>query len=399
MKKWIFLGFILFVTVSGTVHAEQQTLLQGGIEESGWYGGPVLKLGSINDYLSMFVGYSGAWVMNRRLSIGGGGYFLISDVYFSGNKLNMGYGGLEVGYTVNPDALVHFTFGSLIGGGGVELMGVGREAFFIFEPAAGLEINVTKFLRLDAGVTYRLVSGVTHVSGLSDAALSGFTGEIALKFGFSGVRGSGRKITEARDLPEFDGIEFKGNGKVYVSQGTVQSVSITADDNVIDELKTEVRDGVLTISADKWIMDDSSAEYDIVVADIRNISVSGMGELRSRDTLKAEAIDLRLSGIGDVSLSLDADILNTRISGTGDMKLDGKARHHEIRISGVGELDAYDLITESAVLDISGAGDCKINVQEELVVDISGAGDVTYKGNPRISIKHLSMAASFKESD
>ena len=58
------------------------------------------------------------------------------------------------------------------------------------------------------------------------------------------------------------------------------------------------------------------------------------------------------------------------------MKLYGKSRHHEIKISGVGELDAYDLITENAILDISGAGDCKIHVLEELTVDISEADDV-----------------------
>lgn len=276
---------------------------------------------------------------------------------------------------------------------------MGQEAFFTFEPAVGLELNVTKYFRLNAGVSYRLVSGITHVSGISDAALSGFTGEIALKFGFSGVAGSGRKITETRELAEFDSIRFKGNGRVYLSQGATQSVSITADDNIMDELKTDVRDGVLTISAAKWVLDKDSVRYDIVVTDIREISVSGMGELKSKDTILAEELDLRFSGVGDLSISLEADILNTKISGAGDLKLDGKVRHHEIEISGVGELDAYDLITESATLDISGAGDCKIHVTEELTVDISGAGDVKYKGDPRITVEHLSMAASFEKKD
>ncbi|UCB45107.1 MAG: DUF2807 domain-containing protein [Spirochaetota bacterium] len=399
MRKWIFLCLILFFIISVSVHAEQQTLLQGVIEESGWYGGPVLKLGSINNYISAFLGYRGAWVMNRSFSVGGGGYFLVSDVYFSGNKLNMGYGGLEVGYIINPDALVHFTVGSLIGGGGVELMSVGQEAFFALEPRVGLELNITKFFRLNAGASYRLVSGITHVTGLSDAALSGFTGEIALNFGFSGVAGSGKKITETRELAEFDSIKFRGNGKINLSQGSVQSVTITADDNIIDELKTDVRHGVLTISADKWVMNESDVEYDIVVTDIREISVSGMGKVKSIDTLRVEELGLRLSGIGDISISVEAEVLNSKISGAGDLKLDGKVRHHEIEISGAGELDAYDLITESAILDISGAGDCKIHVTGELTVDISGAGDVKYKGDPRVIIEHLSMAASLTARD
>lgn len=399
MKKWIFFCFVFLFIISGTVQAEQQTLLKGVIEESGLYGGPVIKMGSINNYFSTFIGYRGAWVVNRRFSIGGGGYFLITNVYFSENKLNMGYGGLEVGYIINPDALVHFTVGSLIGGGGVELVGVGQEAFFTIEPGVDLELNVTKYFRLNAGASYRLVSGITHVSGINDAALSGFNGEIALKFGFSGVTGSGRKITGTRDLPEFDSIRFKGNGKVYLSQGTAQSVTITADENIMGELRTEVRDGVLTISAEKWVMDESSVEYDIVVTDIKEISVSGLGEFHSKDTIKVDELALRLSGVGDLSLSLDVNVLKTKISGTGDMKLEGKAVYHEMKISGVGDLNAYDLVTESATLDISGAADCKIHVLEELTVDISGAGDVKYKGDPRVTIEHLSIAASLKKRD
>ena len=124
-----------------------------------------------------------------------------------------------------------------------------------------------------------------------------------------------------------------------------------------------------------------------------------MGKVKSIDTLRVEELGLRLSGIGDISLSVEAEVLNSKISGAGDLKLDGKVRHHEIEISGAGELDAYDLITESAILDISGAGDCKIHVTEELTVDVSGAGDVKYKGDPSIIIEHLSMAASLTARD
>jgi hypothetical protein len=403
MKKRRSLIFSLFVAVimisAGLLYADQQTLLQGVIQESGWYGGPVLKVGGINNSPAVFVGYRGGWVINRTLSLGGGGYGLVSDLYFSGNKLKMGYGGLELEYKINPDALVHFTIHSLLGFGGLELMGVGQESFFTFEPGAGIELNVAQFFKVNAGVSYRLVSGANQVAGISDANLSGLTGELALMFGFSGIMGSGRKISEIRDLPDFHSIDFRGNGKILIGQGERQSVTIRADDNVMDKLRTEVSDGRLEISAEKWVVDESSVLYDIVVTDIREISISGMGEIEGRDTIGAEQLTLRLRGTGEITLALDAQRLMSTISGTGEMRLEGTAEEHDIDIKGVGELHAYDLAVRSARVVITGAGECKVNVIDDLTVDISGAGSVLYKGDPNVTVEHLSIAGDLERKD
>ena len=113
----------------------------------------MVRIGGINNGAAVFVGYRGGWVINRTFSLGGGGYGLISDVYFSGNKLKMGYGGLDLEYKINPDEIVHFTVRSLIGLGGIELMGVGQESFFVHEPGVNQELNVTSFFKLNGGVS------------------------------------------------------------------------------------------------------------------------------------------------------------------------------------------------------------------------------------------------------
>ena len=399
-RRSIMILFVcVFVGSGGLIHAEENTLLEGVIQESGWYGGPVVKIGDINNTLAAFVGYRGGWVINRTFSLGGGGYGLISDVYFSGNKLKMGYGGLDLEYKINSDEIVHFAVRSLIGLGGIELMGVGQESFFVLEPGVNLELNVTSFFKLSGGVSYRFVSGVNNVPGVSDSSLGGLAAEIALIFGFSGLAGSGKKITETRDLPSFHSINFRGNGKVVLSQGEHQEVTVRADDNIIDKLRTEVSDGRLVISADKWVMDESDAVYDITVTDIREISLSGMGELESREAIRAKDLKIRLSGTGEISLDLEAENVMTKISGTGEIELKGQAETHDIAISGVGELRGYDFAVRNTRVDISGAGKCSINVIDTLAVDISGAGSVQYRGEPAVTVEHLSVAGSLRKKD
>ena len=359
----------------------------------------MVRIGGINNGAAVFVGYRGGWVINRTFSLGGGGYGLISDVYFSGNKLKMGYGGLDLEYKINSDEIVHFAVRSLIGLGGIELMGVGQESFFVLEPGVNLELNVTSFFKLSGGVSYRFVSGVNNVPGVSDSSLGGLAAEIALIFGFSGLAGSGKKITETRDLPSFHSINFRGNGKVVLSQGEHQEVTVRADDNIIDKLRTEVSDGRLVISADKWVMDESDAVYDITVTDIREISLSGMGELESREAIRAKDLKIRLSGTGEISLDLEAENVMTKISGTGEIELKGQAETHDIAISGVGELRGYDFAVRNTRVDISGAGKCSINVIDTLAVDISGAGSVQYRGEPAVTVEHLSVAGSLRKKD
>ncbi|MBN2325151.1 MAG: DUF2807 domain-containing protein [Spirochaetes bacterium] len=401
MKREVRLVFyiLLFVLLvsCGTVYADEETLLTGIVKESGFYGGPVFRMGALNSSLAAFVGYRGGFVINRTVSIGGGGYALISDVYLSGTGLKMGYGGLELEYKLNPDDLFHLVFRSLVGFGGVELPGVGSESFFAFEPGVGIELNVAKFFKIDAGVSYRLAAGADRVPGITNGTLSGLNGEISLLFGFSGIMGSGNKIQERRDLSFFHSIVFKGNGRVILGQGGENSVTVKADDNVMDMLKTEVKDGTLTIWSEKWIMDESSAEYDIVVTDLREISVSGMGEVTGKETIRADELLIRLGGTGSVDLEVDAGLVRTRISGTGEVRLGGKTKEHDIDIRGAGELDANDLVSHNARVGISGAGECTVTVLENLTVDISGTGVVRYSGEPVVTVEYLSVAGSLEK--
>jgi hypothetical protein len=53
-------------------------------------------------------------------------------------------------------------------------------------------------------------------------------------------------------------------------------------------------------------------------------------------------------------------------------------------LEGVGGIDAEDLTTPLATVDISGVGDCYVTATDELNVIISGEGDVYYAGNPPV---------------
>ncbi|OGO16907.1 MAG: hypothetical protein A2Z14_01960 [Chloroflexi bacterium RBG_16_48_8] len=54
------------------------------------------------------------------------------------------------------------------------------------------------------------------------------------------IQGSRNIITEARDVGGFNRIELEGMGKVILTQGEEESLTIEADDNLMEYITTEV---------------------------------------------------------------------------------------------------------------------------------------------------------------
>ncbi|MCK4641471.1 MAG: hypothetical protein KAU06_09035 [Candidatus Marinimicrobia bacterium] len=196
---------VLLATVMfGQNNFEQTTLFQKGAVLGG-YGGPAISIGKLNGEYAVFTGGSGAFVLNHRFIIGGAGYGLVNRIDISpegipgdsSRYLNMGYGGLELGYIIAPSQLVHIQVSSLFGVGGLgthnnvdiwdedydeDDFDVYHDVFFVLQPTVSLELNVAKFCRLNVGATYRYALGFDY-KGLKTGDLDGLELKMALNFG------------------------------------------------------------------------------------------------------------------------------------------------------------------------------------------------------------------------
>jgi hypothetical protein len=171
-----------------------EALFEGPVT-AGYYGAPQIKFSQVNGDFALFVGGEGAFVANQQWMLGGGGYGLVtqhnvSDLIQSADRrIHLGYGGLKLGFIGMPEYLLHVTFGALIGAGGVsfDLPDVNRQnqtdAFFVFEPEIGGELNILENLRLNLSGTYRWITGVKNHYGVGSSDLSGVTATLSLKFG------------------------------------------------------------------------------------------------------------------------------------------------------------------------------------------------------------------------
>lgn len=212
---------------------------------------------------------------------------------------------------------------------------------------------------------------------------------IKIPFKIPGViQGSGNIVTESRSVSNFNRISMSWVGNLIITQGEEESLTVKAENNIMQYIITEVRDDTLYLGFDtekyKIILPGKPVEYNLKLKNIVGLNVSGSGNIES-DSIETDSIDFNLSGLTNVNIRmLKAERLNIKISGSSNVGLIGKVNEQDIKISGSGSYDAGDLFSKKVNLKVSGSGKTTIWATESLDVNISGSGTVEYYGNPTI---------------
>jgi hypothetical protein len=199
-------------------------------------------------------------------------------------------------------------------------------------------------------------------------------------------QGSGNIVTENRDVSNFDRLDLSGVGDVTLTQGDQEGLKIEAEDNVIKQITTEVRDGTLYISFDrKTVIPTKPIKFALSMRTIHGIETKGVCSLES-DSVKTDKLEISISGTGNVNLAeLVSDNLIINVSGAGNFEAAGKVKDQKVTLSGAGNYEGENLQSNTADVTISGLGRITLWTTENLNVTISGTGGVDYYGSPEIS--------------
>ncbi|MBC9795967.1 head GIN domain-containing protein [Sinomicrobium weinanense] len=204
------------------------------------------------------------------------------------------------------------------------------------------------------------------------------------QFGKKKISGNGNLTTEERKTGSYDKIGVAGMFDVDLVSGKEGNISITAEENLLEYIETEVQGNLLKIKTQKGVNLRPHKKIVITVPfeDISEVSLAGSGNIVGKDLIKANDFETNLAGSGDIDLFVETEDLESNIAGSGDIKLRGKSNVYEGNLSGSGDIDAYELITEDAEVSISGSGDIRLHCNQKLKARVSGSGNVLYKGNP-----------------
>ncbi len=194
------------------------------------------------------------------------------------------------------------------------------------------------------------------------------------------------------DLPAFTEISLKSDAKLFLTQDSVQTVTVKAREETINKLIVEVSNRKLVIRYPGNVWFDSKwspGEVLITVSmpQIDALSQSGSGSIIAEQLISSRILDLYVGGSGSIRLKyLKAEKISSTLSGSGNLQLAGERVVSELKmiVSGSGEVKASGLESKKVNVLISGSGSCSVHATENLSCKIAGSGSVTYVGNPTI---------------
>jgi len=213
------------------------------------------------------------------------------------------------------------------------------------------------------------------------------------------IKGEGKVVTQEIKLENIHGIGLGISGKLILTQGSTQRITIEGQQNIIDNIKKEVRGGSWSIEYIKNVKDAEPVTITVTVPSLDEIALSGSGTVTTTNKFSnLNDLEISIAGSGHLDFNFDAKDTELNLSGSGKAILMGSTHELEINISGSGDVTAKDLTATGCEISISGSGDAAVNVNGDLRAAISGSGDVTYKGQANVDAS-VSGSGSVKKME
>jgi len=238
---------------------------------------------------------------------------------------------------------------------------------------------------------------------------------------------------ETRQVSGFTGIDASSVFDISVTKGDTESLTIEADNEVLQYVRSEVRNGVLNLYLDNnnKARNIKTLKASIVMKNLDRISLSGACKLTANDLFTSDSFKAGCSGVAKMTVNVSTGQLNLESSGscniqikanvTGDanlnmsgtskvkgelkamnvkfntsgvssIELTGSANDIIVDVSGSSKIMAENFPVKNAIIRSSGTGKVNVNVSDNLKVNSSGTSTVNYKGSPVIEVNNSRMA-------
>ena len=214
--------------------------------------------------------------------------------------------------------------------------------------------------------------------------------------GSQGTKGNGKPQEISRPVSEFDKIEVGSAFQVDAKEGPLGPVKISTDSNLLDQIKTEVKNRTLKIWIQGSISTSSPQRISLSTPKINSLVASGATET-SLKLASVHAFNLEVSGASKVMVkgavnSLDCELsgssqatfgssamsrLDVLLSGASLLKIEGSVDKMKAELSGSSVIEG-GMTGKQADVSLSGASSAKFGSFEKVAKDLSGSSSLSF---------------------
>ncbi len=212
---------------------------------------------------------------------------------------------------------------------------------------------------------------------------------------FGQISGNGNVVTEERPVNEdFTSISGSAGVDVFLTKGTENKIVVEADENLMEVIETEIKNGKLKVTTNQSIGRCKSKKVHVTYVELSDISASSGADVIGNSVVKSEFLSLSSSSGADLEVDIVAKEVNASTSSGADIKVSGRATKLIADASSGSELNAQDLEVKICQADASSGADIEVNVLEEMSGNASSGGDIRYYGDPTaVSVRDASSGS------
>lgn len=203
----------------------------------------------------------------------------------------------------------------------------------------------------------------------------------------TGKPGNGHVVKETRKVTDdFTEVSVSEGLAVYVTQGDQYKIEVEGDENIIDLIATDIKQGKLRIHAEENIGRATKNVY-VSLPKISSLKASSGSQLRTTAPVKENALEIDGSSGALLDIDLAAKALEIDASSGANLTVSGQTDHADVDVSSGGNINAKELQAKTCIADASSGGNVKIKVSESLTADATSGGNISYSGEPNVSSK------------
>ncbi len=226
-----------------------------------------------------------------------------------------------------------------------------------------------------------------------------FTTSSCFMDGITGIKGNGNVISEDRTISsDFDVIKVQQGINLYLTQGNSTEIKVEADENILDLLITEVKNGELKVYFDKNVYRAKARNVYLTTNTISKIRTSSGASVRSENTLQTKSLDLESSSGSSIKIYVNTTEVTSECSSGADIDIFGNTETLSANASSGSSIDADELEAVDVYAKVSSGANINVNVSGKLTAKASSGGDIDYEGSPTDVNKDTSSGGSVSGS-
>ncbi len=212
-----------------------------------------------------------------------------------------------------------------------------------------------------------------------------------------GVKGNRNVITQDRNISsDFDAIHVSHGIDVKLSMSSKTSLTVEADENLHDIIRTEVEDGVLRIYAEKNIFSSKKRTVYLTAVEMNEVKATSGASVVSKNSIKTEDMIVKTTSGANVNLELEAVNVSSSSTSGSNIRLSGTAEKLVASATSGANLSAKSLEVKVCEAKATSGSVMSVKATEELDARATSGGNISCSGNPEIVKKSSSSGGNIR---